>query len=63
MKIVPFRQIFGNFSDPDNFQDIATYFTIGGQEIKEDILVSVHCCNISKTIYYVRSRSFLIQLH
>lgn len=63
MKIVSFRQIFENFSEPDNFQDIATYFTVGEQQIEEDILISVCCWNISKTIYYVRSRSFLIQLH
>lgn len=30
VKIVSFRQIFDNFSEPDNFQDIATYFTVGG---------------------------------
>lgn len=52
MKILSFRQIFDNFSEPDNFQDIATYFTLRGQEIKEDILVSVQCCNVIKTIYY-----------
>lgn len=43
MKIVSFRQIFENFSEPDNFQDIATYFTVGEQQIEEDILISV-CC-------------------
>lgn len=48
-----FRQIFDNFSEPDDFQDIATYFTLRGQEIKEDILISVQCCNVIKAIYYV----------
>lgn len=63
MKIVSLRQIFDNCSEPGNFQDIATYFTVGCQEVKEDIHISVHCCSISKKTYYVRSRSFLIQLH
>lgn len=63
MKIVSFMQIFDNFSEPGNFQDIATYFTVGRQEIKADVHICVHCCNVSKTTYYVRSRSFLIQLH
>lgn len=39
MKILSFRQIFDNFSEPDNFQDIATYFIVRGQEIKTFSLV------------------------
>jgi len=56
MEILSFGQIFYNCSEPHTFEDITTYFTARRQEIKVDLLVSVQCCNIIKTIYHSRGK-------